>query len=304
MTTVKLHNDLLTIEISTHGAELQSIRNNLTGQEYLWHGDPAFWGRRSPVLFPIVGAVWEGRFRMDGRVYEMGQHGFARDRDFSLIEGSPEDEAWFSLDADEASLLIYPRRFRLEIGYRLTGERIDVMWRVVNRDTQTMSFQIGAHPAFMLPGFSAADDVHGYLMFDGGPDFVRQLIEARGCVGTETAPVILDDQTMLPIAADTFARDAIILAGGRTRRVSLLDKERRPLLTLLSFRHSGGGVVVASGQECSVCLHRAVVGQGRFRRLRRRLRRPRLCQHPCRRSDIRDLLSDCHRQHLITIYYL
>lgn len=234
MTTVKLHNDLLTIEISTHGAELQSIRNNLTGQEYLWHGDPAFWGRRSPVLFPIVGAVWEGRFRMDGRVYEMGQHGFARDRDFSLIEGSPEDEAWFSLDADEASLLIYPRRFRLEIGYRLTGERIDVMWRVVNRDTQTMSFQIGAHPAFMLPGFSAADDVHGYLMFDGGPDFVRQLIEARGCVGTETAPVILDDQTMLPIAADTFARDAIILAGGRTRRVSLLDKERRPLLTLLS----------------------------------------------------------------------
>lgn len=234
MTTVKLHNDLLTIEISTHGAELQSIRNNLTGQEYLWHGNPAFWGRRSPVLFPIVGAVWEGRFRMDGRVYEMGQHGFARDRDFSVIEGSPEDEAWFSLDADEDSLLIYPRRFRLEIGYRLTGERIDVMWRVINRDMQPMSFQIGAHPAFMLPGFSVADDVHGYLMFDGGPDFVRQLIEARGCVGTETAPVILDDHAMLPIAADTFARDAIILAGGRTRRVSLLDKNRCPLLTLLS----------------------------------------------------------------------
>ena len=47
-----LKNDVLTVEVNEHGAELQSIRKGET--EYLWQGDPAYWGRRSPVLFPIV----------------------------------------------------------------------------------------------------------------------------------------------------------------------------------------------------------------------------------------------------------
>ena len=77
-----LSNEILTVNVSDHGAELQNIIRN--GVEYLWQGDPAYWGRRSPVLFPIVGSVWEGRYRVDGQEYRLGQHGFARDMDFQV----------------------------------------------------------------------------------------------------------------------------------------------------------------------------------------------------------------------------
>lgn len=50
-----ISNSVLTVGVSEHGAELQSIQKN--GKEYLWQGDTRFWGRRSPVLFPIVGRV-------------------------------------------------------------------------------------------------------------------------------------------------------------------------------------------------------------------------------------------------------
>ena len=79
-----LKNGLLNISSTEHGAELTSIVKD--GREYLWQADPAFWKRHSPVLFPIVGSVWNGRFRIDGKEYAMGQHGFARDMTFSVVE--------------------------------------------------------------------------------------------------------------------------------------------------------------------------------------------------------------------------
>lgn len=227
-----LKNDFLTVEADSYGAELRSIRGNRSGHEYLWQGDKAFWGRRSPVLFPLVGSVWEGRFRMDGKEYPMSQHGFARDREFQPLEGAPEDEAWFTLRADDDSLKVYPRRFRLDIGYRLDGERITVMWRITNEDSRDMAFHIGAHPAFNYPSFSSADSVHGYFLF-GRNGLKSQLIEEKGCVGDTLADVGLDTESMLPLTGDTFTHDALILADSQVRRVSLLDKERNPYLSLI-----------------------------------------------------------------------
>ena len=77
-----LSNSVLTVQIAEHGAELQSIKKD--GKEYLWQGDAKFWGRRSPVLFPIVGRVWNNKYRHAGNTYEIGQHGFARDMNFKL----------------------------------------------------------------------------------------------------------------------------------------------------------------------------------------------------------------------------
>ena len=85
-----LKNNLLTVEIDSHGAELHSIVNNISGHEYLWQADKAFWGRRSPVLFPMVGSVWNGVFRMDGKEFALGQHGFARDCEFNLMPDAPD----------------------------------------------------------------------------------------------------------------------------------------------------------------------------------------------------------------------
>lgn len=227
-----LKNDLLTVEIDSFGAELQSITSNTTHYSYLWHGDKTYWGRRSPVLFPLVGSVWNGKYRMDGKEFALGQHGFARDREFTVVEDCPEDEAWFSLESDDSTLELYPRRFRLEIGYRLQGERITVMWRVTNLDDKPMAFHIGAHPAFNYPEFNASDPVHAYVLFDS-KEISTQRIAEKGCVGDGEFAVPLDSEHMLPFTGDTFVHNALILADRQVRRVSLLDKARRPYLSLL-----------------------------------------------------------------------
>ena len=124
-----LSNEKVTIQLSEHGAELTSI---VAGDnEYLWQADPKFWARHSPVLFPFVGRVWNNTYRHEGKAYPMGQHGFARDMDFQLSY-EEEDAVVFSLESDEQTFAKYPFRFVLEIGYRLKGNCIEVMWNVQN----------------------------------------------------------------------------------------------------------------------------------------------------------------------------
>lgn len=248
----KLENTLLELEVSAQGAELQNIRNKRTGFEYLWQGNPAYWKRRSPVLFPIVGAVWNGKFRMDGKTYEMGQHGFARDMVFTPVSDCPDDELWFRLESSPKTLERFPREFRLEIGYKLDDTRISVMWRVENIGDKELPFQIGAHPAFNIPGFNADDAVHGYFAFDTN-NLVAELISEKGCVGDETFRPALDTEGMLPIQSDTFSHDALIFGGGQLHRVSLLDKEKQPLLTAL-FRSPYMGLWAPGSDAPFVCI--------------------------------------------------
>ena len=134
-------NQELTIRVSEHGAELSSIVANATGKEYLWQADPAFWKRHSPVLFPIVGSVWKAEYRNEGTVYPLSQHGFARDMDFTLIDEA-ENELRFALESTPDTLRAYPFPFLLEIGYRLEGNKVEVLWRVKNTGDKTMHFQI------------------------------------------------------------------------------------------------------------------------------------------------------------------
>jgi len=145
-----LKNERLEATIESLGAELISLKDNF-GKEYLWYGDSAFWGRHSPVLFPFVGKVRDGKYRYKGIEYTMGQHGFARDMEFAFVSRK-EDEIWFALDSTPETLQKYPFAFRLEIGYRLIENTLQVMWKVINPSKEEdLHFSIGAHPAFLCP---------------------------------------------------------------------------------------------------------------------------------------------------------
>lgn len=226
-----LSNQYLTIRVADHGAELSGIVANATGKEYLWQADPAFWKRHSPVLFPIVGSVWEGKYRQDGATYSLSQHGFARDRDFTLVHES-ENELRFALESDERTREVYPFDFRLEIGYRLEGNRIEVLWRVVNTGDRTAYFQIGAHPAFYYPNYDLATEDRGYFAFDVKSGLVYRALAEKGCVGDEIRPVPLDAEGLLPLNVHTFDIDTFILENSQVRQVDLLDVEKRPYLSL------------------------------------------------------------------------
>lgn len=226
-----LSNGIIELEIAPLGAELQSIKRVASPNEYLWQGAPAFWNRRAPVLFPIVGKVWDNTFHIDGKPYTLTQHGFARDCTFEKIVDEDRHMA-FLLRSSEQTLSLWPFRFELRIDYTLLRNVITVGWSVTNCDTRTMPFQIGAHPAFQYLHYRAEDAVHGFLSFDAPGPLVSSNLVPGGFAGTGSFPVELPDDGLLPLTNSTFECDTIVEATGRVHRVTLHDKQGRPLVTV------------------------------------------------------------------------
>ena len=154
--------------------------------------DPAYWGRHSPVLFPIVGSVWNKIYRVNGKEYELGQHGFARDMDFTLVEAT-ETEVRYRLVSAEETLQKYPWPFVLEIAYRLHDNKVDVIWEVSNPGEDDMYFQIGAHPAFYFPDRDPSTKNRGIFEFDQQNPIEYILPTEKGCCDTFFFKCIKDD---------------------------------------------------------------------------------------------------------------
>lgn len=223
-----LQSGALRVIISDAGAEIIQIEDILTGRNYLWYGDSAYWGRRSPILFPIVGGLKNKTYKYAGREYPMSQHGFARDREFQMTEHNV-DTIWFELKADEESLKVYPFRFRLEIGYRLEGRKITVMWRVANEDKKTMFFSIGGHPAFMCPIDGEGKQTDYYLLFDNKEPLSYGKLSVNGLLETEGHTLDIGGGCM-PITEHMFDEDALVIEGGQAHQVALAGPDKKPYL--------------------------------------------------------------------------
>lgn len=226
----KISNAILTVEISEHGAELQSIRKE--GKEYLWQGDAKFWGRRSPVLFPNVGRVWNDEYRHQDKVYQIGQHGFARDMDFCVTSKS-DNNIEYCLESTPETVAKYPFPFRLKIGYTLDKNKITIKWHVENIGDTDMYFQIGAHPAFYFPNFDPATNERCFFAFDNNNDLKYISPVEKGCVSPNVHTLQLDADGLMPVDIHTFDCDTYIFEDKQLKKVSLLTKEKKPYLSLV-----------------------------------------------------------------------
>ena len=229
MALFQISNEKITIQVDSMGAELKSLKSVPDNREYMWHGDPAYWGRTSPVLFPIVGGLKDGQYRVDGTSYSMGQHGFARDREFQL-KSQVASEIWFSLSSDEETLKKYPYPFQLEIGYELTGRTVTVKWRVTNQGETPVWFSIGGHPGFLCPIDPGTDQTQYRLSFDAKEKIVASCI-AGGLVSGEKKTYPLRNG-VLPITEDLFDEDALVIEGDQAHSVSLERPDGKPYLTV------------------------------------------------------------------------
>lgn len=226
----QLKNEALTLEIDAHGAEMKSLKDNQTGQEYLWDGDPAFWKRTSPVLFPLVGNYRDKESVYQGKTYTMSQHGFARDMDFSVTE-EKDQEIWFALQETPETKEKYPFDFKLSIGYRLENRTVQVIWKVENTNRETMYFSIGGHPAFVCPVPGKGKQTEYALRFDTEGPVVSSLIGEGGLLTEEKVEYPLTDQK-LQIAEDLFARDALVIEQDQAHEVSLVDPTGNAYVTV------------------------------------------------------------------------
>ena len=217
------------LTVSDHGAEIRSLKKD--GKELMWQADPAFWGRTSPVLFPLVGNYWEKKSRFRGSVYEMSQHGFARDMDFNLVSQS-EDELLFELKENEETLAKYPFSFVLRLGYRLSAEGVEVIWEVTNPTGSDIFFSIGGHPAF-----NCDLDSYGLKFMKEGKSCEGSLLaniiegDGSGCLSDRSKELALDGG-VLEMNSRLFDEDALIIEDRQADSVTLLDPEGKEVLTV------------------------------------------------------------------------
>jgi len=137
-------------QFKTQAAEITSFKKLGSAIEYMWQGDPTFWGGRNPILFPIVSNTYSGTYEIDGVTYAMGNHGLARHLDFMVCEKDSDSLSMFTTSSVE-TLKQYPFDFKLAVEYVLTDTKLEINYLVENSGNRLMPFTIGLHPAFNVP---------------------------------------------------------------------------------------------------------------------------------------------------------
>lgn len=225
-----LENDVLKVTINHFGAELSSMIKKDTGVEYMWNADEQFWKRSAPVLFPIVGSLKNKEFLWDNKAYPMGQHGFARDMEFSFVSNNGT-EAWFSLGSDDSTYEKYPFAFTLEIGYILMENALKVIWKVVNEDEKQMYFSIGGHPAFMCPLNGEGEQTDYFIAFDTDKDLTYSKLSENGLIYKKDN-VLRTQGGKMQVTEHLFDEDALVVEGGQAQKVSLCMPDGTTYLTV------------------------------------------------------------------------
>jgi len=205
---VAISNGPLTARINPLGAELWSLTDE-AGREYMTDADPAFWSGHAPLLFPIVGALSGGRYRLGEAVYELPKHGFARHSHFELIERGG-DKARFRLVDSPKTRAVYPFAFALEAEFALEGQCLTTTVTIAKRGNASMPFSFGFHPAFAWPLPGGGDKAAHRIAFEREePAPVRRIEPASGTLRTDSEPTPVQGRVLAPDAA-LFERDALI----------------------------------------------------------------------------------------------
>ncbi|MCM1122792.1 MAG: aldose 1-epimerase family protein [Eubacterium sp.] len=229
MALFQISNEKITIQIDSMGAELKSLKSLASGKEYMWNADPKYWKRTSPVLFPLVGGLKDGVYRVDGKEYPMGQHGFARDMEFKL-KSQVAHEIWFILESDDETLKKYPYPFCLELGYELADQTVIFKWRVKNPAKERMYFAIGGHPAFLCPIEGGTKQSDYSIRFDAKEQVLSSCIENGLVSGEKITYALLNG--VLPVTEHLFDGDALVIEHDQAHSVSLVKPDGTDYLTV------------------------------------------------------------------------
>ncbi len=216
---VTIQNEYIRASIHPKGAELVSLVLLNSGLEFMWEGDPAFWGKHSPVLFPIVGGLKNNTYYYNDKAYQLSRHGFARERTFETEE-QQQNSVTFLLTHDESTLAVYPFEFAFRVRYTLQDNQLKVTYLVNNPSDEPLWFSVGGHPAFKVPLVEGTKYEEYLLSFSQPEDWARWPLTAEGLV--EKAPVLLVEQnTDIPLTKALFHEDALVFKNYRSDSVVL-----------------------------------------------------------------------------------
>ena len=205
----QIKNDKLQVEIIDLGAQLCSIKGS-DGTEYLWQGNPKYWGDMAPNLFPYIARMTDKKYTVYGNTYEMDIHGFAKKTEFKA-EQKAENHIVFSISDSEETRKQYPFAFTFAVDYRLEDNKILVTYKVVNHDEKIMYFGVGGHPGFNVPLENGIAFEDYYLEFDTEEAAERVGFSEDCFVTYDNVKYELEDGKRIPLQHNLFDDDAIVL---------------------------------------------------------------------------------------------
>lgn len=225
-----IESPLIKAVINPKGAELTSLVHKDHALEYMWSGDPAFWGKHSPVLFPIVGTLKSNQYLYKDQSYGLSRHGFARDQQFA-VESQTTDAITFLTKSHEESLKVFPFAFEFRIRYTALEASLAVTYEVTNTGKDDMYFSVGGHPAFKVPLEAGTSYEDYYLSFDQEESAPRWPISPDGLIETTSIP-LLQNTRRLPLTKALFQKDALVLKALKSSRISLQSDKSPHGLTM------------------------------------------------------------------------
>ena len=214
-----LRNSELEIRVLSHGAELSGIKDLKTNEEYMWQKDPKFWAKSSPVLFPFVGILKDGRYTYEGKEYKISnRHGFARDYEHE-VSSKGDNFIEFVFSSNEETKKIYPFDFKFYMKYILEGRKLTLEYRVENIGDNEMYFSLGAHPAFSMPVGNGVDFSDYYIEFEKDEKGDAKVLNGALIASGKTENIF--NGKIMNLSKERFINDALIFEKTNSKTVYL-----------------------------------------------------------------------------------
>jgi galactose mutarotase-like enzyme len=229
-----IENHLVKVAVNSKGAELSSYFNKQTNTEYIWQADPKFWGKHAPLLFPVIGKVFNDTIKVNGINYPMVKHGFGRDMEFKMCAQNA-NSIEFALYSDEQTKKSFPFDFELIVRYELKGSVLVTNFIVKNKGTQTMPFSIGGHPAFNCPIEKGDTLENCFIEFSSEEKDDKVLINADGYRNGKMVKDYINGNT-ISLTKDIFKDDALIFLNLKSKHLAIKSKANAKSL---QFSHEG-----------------------------------------------------------------
>ncbi|WP_432671884.1 aldose 1-epimerase family protein [Flavobacterium sp. SM2513] len=211
----QIKNQFLEATFDSLGAELVSLKSN--DKEYIWEGNSEFWDKQSPILFPTIGSLKDDTYFFEEKVYHLPRHGFAREKEFQVVEKS-NDSIVLSLKNDSETLKVYPFQFELQIEYRLVENSLEVHYKVQNHSEDKMYFSIGGHP-----GFALSEHFEDYSLFFETDDVPNYSLLENHLLADETNN-LETKENHLPLNYTLFENDALVFKNHKVQSVTIQKK--------------------------------------------------------------------------------
>ena len=217
---VTIRDSKASASIDSLGAQLISYQDP-EGREYIWQRDPQYWANCSPLLFPIVGAVRNGRTRIGGSWYEIPKHGFLKVSEFDVAE-QESDSVTFSLQDSEEFRRAFPFPFRVQVSYSLKDGVLAMDCSIENTGSSQMPYFIGTHPGFNCP-LEKGEAFEDYVL-----EFEKEETEGYRSFDLENLQFDMTcrrpfpgNGRQIPLKPELFMSDAIWFDSPKSRRVEL-----------------------------------------------------------------------------------